>query len=476
MVSGSKVSGFAIVEPKMLSLFFGVTCMPILSEDSIYHVPVDAPKISVVNQWSYHARLYHAAQFAAEHPNVTLIQLSSFGCGLDALTIEQVKEILEAHGRIYTMIKLDEVSNLGAARIRLRSLLAALKRKSPVAYSPKTFPDRPHFTAECKTKHTILAPQMAPIHFELIKAVLQKYGYRILIPALPDKAAIDLGLRYVNNEMCYPAIVTTGQMLAALKSGECDPDNTSIILFQTCGACRATNYISVLRRALKFAGFGQVPVFACYGLPEETDAFELSRDCLMDAIKASVYGDLLMNVSNRMRPYELRRGETDKLFSEWMTLAKADLVDGNYLSYRRNVREIVRQFDAIPIDETLTKPKVGIVGEILVKYHPVANNFLERVLAEEGAEVIMPDFVDFFLYVAYDSIVRRELLEGSRREKFFAELFIQLIEFFRRPMKNALQSSKHFRAPHAIKDTAKLASRFVSAGNLAGEGWFRWSS
>ena len=446
--------------------------LPILSEDCVYHTKIDSPQISVVNQWSYHARLYHAAQFAAENPNVTLIQLSSFGCGLDALTIEQVKEILEAHGRIYTMIKLDEVSNLGAARIRLRSLLAALKRKSPVAYSPKKFPERPHFTPDCKAKHTILAPQMAPIHFELIQTVLRKYGYKILIPALPDKKAIDLGLRYVNNEMCYPAIVVVGQMLAALKSGECDPDNTSIILFQTCGGCRATNYISVMRRALKFAGFGQVPVFACYGLEDETDAFELSRDCLMDAIKASVYGDLLMNVSNRMRPYELRCGETDKLFEEWMTIAKADLVRGNYLSYRGNIKEIVRQFDAIPIDEKLIKPKVGIVGEILVKYHPVANNFLEKVLHEEGAEVVMPDFVDFFLYIAHDAIVKREILAGSRRDKIFAEIFIQFIEFFRRPMKNALLKSKHFRAPHSIKETARRAGQFVSTGNMNGEGWF----
>ncbi|MBQ3337045.1 MAG: 2-hydroxyacyl-CoA dehydratase [Selenomonadaceae bacterium] len=445
--------------------------LPILSEDCVYHVPVDAPHVSVVNQWSYHARLYHAAQFAAQNPNVTLIQLSSFGCGLDALTIEQVKEILEAHGKIYTMIKLDEVSNLGSARIRLRSLLAALKRKTPVAYSPKKFPPRPRFTPECKSTHTILAPQMAPVHFELVQAVLQKYGYKVLIPPMPDRKAIDLGLRFVNNEMCYPAIVVTGQILAALESGECDPDNTSVILFQTCGGCRATNYISVMRRALKFAGFGQVPVFACWGLPEETDAFELSSDCLMDAIKASVYGDLLVNVSNRMRPYELERGQTDKLFAEWMTRAKADLVDGNFLSYRRNVKEIVRQFDAIPIDESLVKPRVGIVGEILVKYHPVANNYIERLLAEEGAEVIAPDFVDFFLYCAYDAIVKRELLGGTRKEKFFAEIFIQFIEFFRRPMKNALKDSKHFRAPHEIKDTARLASRFLSNGNFSGEGW-----
>ncbi len=446
--------------------------LPIISEDTIYHLPVKSKDISVVNQWSYHARLYHAAHFATEHPNVTLIQLSSFGCGLDALTTEQVKEILESHGRIYTMIKLDEVSNLGAARIRLRSLLAALKRKTPVAYHEVKIPPRPRFTVDCKKNHTILAPQMAPIHFELIQTVLRKYGYRILIPEMPDKAAIDLGLRYVNNDMCYPAIVVIGQLISALKSGDCDPDNTSIILFQTCGACRATNYISVLRRALKFAGFGQVPVFACHGLPDETDAFELSNDCFIDAIKASIYGDVLMNVSNRMRPYEIHGGETDRLFEDWMTIAKNDLVHGNFLTYRKNIKKIVEEFDAIEIDETIERPKVGIVGEILVKYHPVANNFLEKVLAEEGAEVVMPDFTDFFMYTAYDAITKQKLLVGSRKNRIFGELFIQLLEFFRRPMKNALLESEHFRAPYSIKETARLASRHVSVGNMAGEGWF----
>ena len=444
--------------------------LPIISEDMIYHLPTKSKNISLVNQWSYHARLYHAAHFATEHQNITLIQLSSFGCGLDALTTEQVKEILESHGRIYTMIKLDEVSNLGAARIRLRSLLAALKRKIPVAYQEIEIQPRPRFTADCKKTHTILAPQMAPIHFDLVQAVLNKYGYRVEIPPLPDKAAIDLGLRYVNNDMCYPAIVVIGQLLSALKSGDYDVDNTSIVLFQTCGACRATNYISVLRRALKFAGFGQVPVFACYGL--ETDDFVLSNDCLIDAIKAAIYGDLLMNVSNRMRPYELRRGETDRLFEDCMTLAKADLLGGNYLTFRRNVRNFVAQFDKIQIDENLEKPKVGIVGEILVKYHPIANNQLEKVLEAEGAEVVMPDFADFFLYSAYDSISRQKLLGGSRKDKIFGEIFIQFMEFFRRPMKNALKDSKHFRAPYSIKETAKLAARHVSTGNMAGEGWF----
>ena len=368
------------------------------------------------------------------------------------------------------MIKLDEVSNLGAAKIRLRSLLAALKKKIKIPYKSVEIQPRPRFTKECKKNHTILAPQMAPIHFELLQKVLQKYGYNIFIPTLPDKSAIDLGLRYVNNDMCYPAIVVIGQIISALKNGEVDAENCSVILFQTCGACRATNYISVLRRALKFAGFEKVPVFACYGL--ETDEFVLEKNCLMDAIKASIYGDLLMNVKNRMKPYEIRHGETEKLFENWMSIAKNDLVNGNYFSYRKNLKKIVEEFDAIKIDENLELPKVGIVGEILVKYHPVANNYLEKVLENEGAEVVMPEFTDFFLYTAYDAIAKEKLLVGSKKEKIFAEIFIQLIEFFRSPMKNALMKSEHFRAPYSIKEIAKLATRHVSIGNMAGEGWF----
>ena len=446
--------------------------LPILSEDAVYHMPTHGGKLEVVNQWSYHARLYHAAQFVAEHDNLTLIQFSSFGCGLDALTTDQVKDLLEAHNRIYTMIKLDEVSNLGAARIRLRSLTAALARRKPAPYQDATSIERPRFTEECKKTHTILAPQMAPIHFELLQAAIGKYGYNMVIPPMPDKKAIDLGLRYVNNDMCYPAIVVIGQLIAALKSGSCDPDHTSIMLFQTCGACRATNYMSVLRKALRYAGFPQVPVFACRGLADETDSFNLDRPMLVDAIKAAIYGDLLMNVRNRMMPYELTAGSTEALYQKWMARCKEEIAHGNYFKFQRQIKAIVRDFDNLPIDETLWKPKVGVVGEILVKYHPVANNHLEKVLMDEGAEVVMPDFVDFFLYSAYDSIAAHKLLAGRYKDQIFGKMFIKIIEFFRRPMKRALAKSRHFMPPHSIEHTASLAARHVSLGNMAGEGWF----
>ena len=444
--------------------------LAVLSEDAVYHLPVRADRLHIVNQWSYHARLYHAASYTAAHSDITLIQLSSFGCGLDAITTGQVKAILEGHHRIYTLIKLDEVSNLGAARIRLRSLIAALSRKQQVRYEPLTMPERPYFTEECKKTHTIIAPQMAPIHFEFIKAALNRHGYKVVIPELPPKEAIDLGLRYVNNDMCYPAIVVIGQLLYAIKSGQCDPAHTSIMLFQTCGACRATNYLTLMRQAVKDAGYGQIPVFACWGL--DTDSFRLDRECFNDVVKAVVYGDLLMRVSNHTTPYECETGTVSRIFHFWMDKCKHDLSQGNYLTFCRNIKKIVHEFDNIPLRENLWKPRVGIVGEILVKYHPVANNHLEKILAEEGAEVVMPDFLDFFLYMAYDSIIEYQLLAGKYWEKFKSQMFIQVLEFFRRPLRKALKKSKRFHAPYTIRQIAQMAEKHVSLGNMAGEGWF----
>ncbi|MBR1661104.1 MAG: 2-hydroxyacyl-CoA dehydratase [Acidaminococcaceae bacterium] len=443
--------------------------LAIVSEDSVYHMDTPKDELSIVNQWSYHARLYHAASFAAAHPEINLIQLSSFGCGLDAITTNQVREIMEGHQRLYTMIKLDEVSNLGAARIRLRSLLAVLSRRHVPDYKPLVVEERAFFTHDCKETHTILAPQMAPIHFDLVTHVLNRYGYKVVIPDTPKEEAINLGLQYVQNDMCYPAIVVIGQMLQAIKSGKYDPDHTSIVLFQTCGACRATNYMNLLRRALRNAGYPQVPVFACWGL--EQDAFKLNPSGFKDVAKAIIYGDLLQNVINRMRPYELIPGSTDKLFAKWMRKCKDELDHGNFLQYRQTIQNLVKEFDAIPLVPNLWKPKVGVVGEILVEYHPVANNHLEQVLAKEGAEVVMPELANFMLYMAFDGITRHDILDGSWLKKVGAQMFIKVADFFMDPMRKALAKSKHFTAPISIYKIAELAAQHVSLGNMAGEGW-----
>ena len=446
--------------------------LPVLSEDMLYHQPAKEEALSIVNQWSYHARLYHAASYAAEHDNITLIQFSSFGCGLDAITTGQVRAILEEHHRLYTMIKLDEVSNLGAARIRVRSLIAALARRQSLPYHSTEIIERPRFTEECRRTYTIIAPQMAPIQFRLLETTLRKYGYRLVIPQMPDRSAIDLGLRYIHNDMCYPAIVVIGQLLSVIQSGQCDPNHTAIMLFQTCGACRATNYLNLMRTALKDAGYGQVPVFACVGRPSETDAFVMSHQCSADVTKSIVYGDLLMRVKNRVKPYEKVPGSTERLYEKWMARCQDEIVHGNYFRYQTTIRSIVEEFDHLPIHEDIWKPRVGIVGEILVKYHPIANNRLEEFLASEGAEVIMPDLLNFMEYMAFDAIVKHKLLDGSYWDKLKAEISIQVMEFFRRPVVKALAKSRRFTPPANIKELAKLASQQVSLGNMAGEGWF----
>ena len=446
--------------------------LPVLSEDMLYHQPAKEEALSIVNQWSYHARLYHAASYAAEHDNITLIQFSSFGCGLDAITTGQVRAILEEHHRLYTMIKLDEVSNLGAARIRVRSLIAALARRQSLPYHSTEIIERPRFTEECRRTYTIIAPQMAPIQFRLLETTLRKYGYRLVIPQMPDRSAIDLGLRYIHNDMCYPAIVVIGQLLSVIQSGQCDPNHTAIMLFQTCGACRATNYLNLMRTALKDAGYGQVPVFACVGRPSETDAFVMSHQCSADVTKSIVYGDLLMRVKNRVKPYEKVPGSTERLYEKWMARCQDEIVHGNYFRYQTTIRSIVEEFDHLPIHEDIWKPRVGIVGEILVKYHPIAHNRLEEFLASEGAEVIMPDLLNFMEYMAFDAIVKHKLLDGSYWDKLKAEISIQVMEFFRRPAVKALAKSRRFTPPANIKELAKLASQQVSLGNMAGEGWF----
>ena len=446
--------------------------LPVLSEDMLYHQPAKEEALSIVNQWSYHARLYHAASYAAEHDNITLIQFSSFGCGLDAITTGQVRAILEEHHRLYTMIKLDEVSNLGAARIRVRSLIAALARRQSLPYHSTEIIERPRFTEECRRTYTIIAPQMAPIQFRLLETTLRKYGYRLVIPQMPDRSAIDLGLRYIHNDMCYPAIVVIGQLLSVIQSGQCDPNHTAIMLFQTCGACRATNYLNLMRTALKDAGYGQVPVFACVGRPSETDAFVMSHQCSADVTKSIVYGDLLMRVKNRVKPYEKVPGSTERLYEKWMARCQDEIVHGNYFRYQTTIRSIVEEFDHLPIHEDIWKPRVGIVGEILVKYHPIANNRLEEFLASEGAEVIMPDLLNFMEYMAFDAIVKHKLLDGSYWDKLKAEISIQVMEFFRRPAVKALAKSRRFTPPANIKELAKLASQQVSLGTMAGEGWF----
>ncbi len=452
--------------------------MVVLSEDSICHLADNEAKLRVVNQWTYHSRLYRAAEYIRDKKNIDIIQLNSFGCGLDAVTTDQVQEMMERYGKIYTVIKIDEVSNLGAVRIRLRSLIAAIEERDKKGFMPEKQYDIPEvveFTQKMKDEnYTILSPQMSPIHFDIIEPIFQEYGFNLKVLKHADMNTIEEGLRYVNNDACYPAIITIGQLMEAVNSGEYDVNKTALIMSQTGGGCRATNYIPFIRKALRDAGYPQIPVISlnAQGL-EKNEGFKISLGLANKAIMAIVYGDLFMRLVYKVRPYEKVKGSTDALHMKWQKICIDSLrKTGSKRVFDKNIRGIIRDFDNIEIHEDMVKPKVGVVGEILVKYHPVANNDVINLLEKEGAEAVSPDLLDFFLYSAYDNKVRYDLLSGSLKGSLTGSAVIGAVQFYRKKMIEELEKSKRFEPPKPIEYIAELASRHLSLGHQTGEGWF----
>ncbi len=449
--------------------------MAVLTEDSVAHLGIVERPLRVVDQWMYHSRLYAAASLVGTLPDLELIQLNSFGCGLDAVTTDQVQEILKQKGKIYTTLKIDEGANLGAARIRIRSLLAAMEKQDQGLMGLPINPIKPKriaFSKEMKKDHTILCPQMAPMHFEFLEPVFNSEGYHMeLLPSV-SRSAIDEGLKYVNNDGCYPSIIVIGQLIEALQSGKYDLNKTSVAITQTGGGCRATNYIGLLRKALQEAGFGNIPVVSAnlYG-NESNPGFKINARMLKKALTAVVYGDLLMRVLHRVRPYEIIPGSANLLYKRWVKRCSDQLWDGKASEFDENIRGIVDEFGQLEISNQ-SKPKVGVVGEILVKYHPTANNNIVSLLEDAGAEVLVPDLMDFFLYCAYDSIFDAQYLSGKSRHYWLGKLIIRYLENRRKSMKLALEKSPRFEAPRSIYHKADLTSGIVSLGHHCGEGWF----
>ncbi|QEK11515.1 2-hydroxyacyl-CoA dehydratase [Crassaminicella thermophila] len=448
----------------------------VISEDSISHITKPERPLRVVDQWVYHSRLYAAATYVAKDKNLELVQLNSFGCGLDAVTTDQVQEILERYGKIYTLIKIDEINNLGAVRIRIRSLIAAMNERDKKNFEPRKLyknKERIIFTKNMKKKHTILVPQMSPIHFQFLDIAFKKAGYNVEVLEKVSKTAIDEGLTYVNNDACYPAIVTVGQIINALKSGKYDLNNTSVMISQTGGGCRATNYIAFIRKALKDAGMEQVPVISlnAAGL-EKNPGFKITPAMLNNVMQGLVYGDLLMRLLYRVRPYEKIKGSSNQLYNYWVERCKKSLIHARRKEFKENIYKMVEEFDHLEIHEDLVKPKVGIVGEILVKFHPDANNNIVDLLEAEGAEVVMPDLIDFLLYCAFDYKVKYKELSGSLLGMLMGDITIKGIEYYRKEMKDALEKSERFESPKDIHTLAEAAKKHLSLSNQTGEGWF----
>ena len=449
--------------------------MAVLTEDSICHLANLNRPLRVVDQWVYHSRLYKAASFVRDFDNLELVQLNSFGCGLDAVTTEQVEEILNEKSKIYTVIKIDEGNNLGAAKIRLRSLKAAIKERKENNIKAENIKVNkiPYIkNTKLNIKHTLLAPQMSPIHFQFIQEAFNSSGWNVVILEDADRQVIEEGLKYVHNDACYPAIIVIGQLIKALKSGEYDLDNTSVVITQTGGGCRATNYIGFLRKGLYEAGFKDIPVISlsATGIEDNGVMKNISLKLIHKVIMSAIYGDLLMKVVYRVRPYEAQQGSINKLYDEWVLKCKESVKNGNISEFKNNIRNIVKDFDDFKI-LSITKPRVGLVGEILVKFHPTANNNVVEVLEKEGAEAVMPELINFFTAWSVNTVFKSKCLEGSKKSAFNAKIFITIVNLYQKTYVNALKESKRFSPPKDIRYLAKKTSQVVSIGNQTGEGW-----
>ena len=555
--------------------------------------------LRVTNQWAYHARLYAAANFVASYPGLELVQLNSFGCGLDAITTDQVSEILADKADVYTMLKIDEVSNLGAAKIRLRSLKAAIeerernKRRTAASTSTdstessdstntaavaeakarleaaksqlaqaeaqlksaerqanaaarqggfrKTGSDAPTpgrqimldtvmkanpkltkavkdasrraaengvgeshehgksahnsatmskyanripFGKSMRKDYTIVAPQMSPIHFSLVESVIRSGGYKFDILKHASRENVETGLKYVNNDACYPAIMVIGQLIDAILEGKYDPDHTALAITQTGGMCRATNYFGLIRKALVDAGYPQIPVIAIstQGI-EDNPGFTATPALLHRAIKALIIGDLLMKCLYRVRPYEVTKGSADKLYQTWDTIVRETIehhghsktarrfIGKGYLPYQTLLKEIVKSFDALPLKDEPRKVRVGVVGEILVKYQPDANNHVVDVIESQDCEAVVPGIMEFMTTRPYISDWNEHYL-GTGGNKLGYALMRKGLDLYLNPVRHAIDLAHgKFSQDLPMPELVKKAGEVTSVGVQAGEGW-----
>jgi predicted CoA-substrate-specific enzyme activase len=449
----------------------------VLTEDSISHLGTPERPLIVSDQWMYHSRLYAAASYVRTRDDLDLIQLNSFGCGLDAVTTDQVNDILAGSDKIYTCLKIDEVNNLGSARIRVRSLLAAIrvrKQKNKQRTIRECANHRVLFTEDMRKNYTILCPQMSPIHFDILEPAFAACGYNFVVMQNDNRHAIDMGLKYVNNDACYPSLWVVGQIMDELHSGKYDLNRTAVIMSQTGGGCRATNYVGFIRRALKKAGMEQIPVVSLnLSKLEANPGFHINAEMLLRAAYATVFGDVFMRCVYRMRPYEKVKGSVNACHEKWLPIV-TEFVTGKHMGFfkfQKLCREIIEDFDRIEITDEV-KPRVGVVGEILVKFAPAANNHLVELLESEGAEAVVPDLIDFMNYCFYNQIYKAEELGTSKKTAAAMRASIWAIEKLRSGATRAFEKSVHFEPPTSIYKLVEYAKPIVSIGNQTGEGWF----
>ncbi len=449
---------------------FGIA---VLTGDAVASLTSLEDGLRVIDQWTYHSRLYRAATFVGKHPNLELVELNSFSCGLDAVTTDQVQEILSNYGKVHTLLKIDEVSNMGAVRIRIRSLLAALqdKKKAVKKIVKNKIEYRKNlFTKKMKEEYTILAPQMSPIHFGLLKDAFGAEGYNLEVLE-ETKEALNTGLQFVNNDACYPSILVIGELISALKSGKYNIHKTAVLISQTGGSCRATNYIGFLKKALKDSGFANIPVLSLNSMGYEAqEGFKITFKLAHKVLMAVSYGDILMKLLYHVRPYEKIKGVTNKIFDKWYEDVRENIRNGKLLQFRKNLDNIVKDFSEIAVTAE-KKIKVGVVGEILVKFSPFANNYLVDFIESEGGEARTSSLMSFVNYCIYSDKFIQERFHG-KLAGIKAKAALAVTGFYTGFVNRALSRCKRFKQEDFIGKIADKTSKYISIGHQSGEGWF----
>ncbi len=330
------------------------------------------------------------------------------------------------------------------------------------------------FTKEMKEEYTLLMPQMLPVHFGMMKKLLECEGYKVDMLTTNHRGIVDEGLKYVHNDTCYPALLVIGQLIDAVKHGGYDPHKVGLLITQTGGGCRASNYIHLLRKALEKADMAYIPVVSVNlsGL-EKNPGFSLTLPFIRKAVYAMMYGDIIVNVANQVRPYEVEPGAADNMIDCWSQRLVDGFQAGKGMSRRQmrsNFDAICADFAAIPVDGE-PKIRVGVVGEIYVKFAPLGNNNLEKFLLSEGVEPVVPGLTDFIIFKIYNRVADVELYGGKWVKKFGCSLFMKYIEACQRDMIEALEQSGRFRAPGTFQDLHELVNGYLGDGNKMGEGW-----
>ena len=426
-----------------------------------------------LTQWAYTNRILSVAKAVAHTPHLEMLQITSFGCGLDAICADEVREILQNEGKMYSLIKMDEITNLGAVRIRLRSMLDAIRERAG-AGKPKHRPDRSNDSSPDKPgERTILIPWFSPLYSPAIPPVFASFGCRVELLTPQDRSSVDVGLRYVNNDMCYPAVIVIGDIIKALRTGKYDPRKTTVLLSQTFGQCRASNYLPLAQKALAAAGFGEVPVVSLSAEePPPPSIFPIDRRTLVRRLALGlIFSDALARIVLATTPYELRAGSTMALQQGYISEIGRLAGEGDFGALLDLLRKAVRDFNALPVGGGPV-PIVGVLGEIFVKYNAFSNNNIVEWLVSQGIEVVVPPLLSFFEQrFVNEEFDQRAYLKRSFRDLLVNRLLERYVRFYLTRVERVMKDFRYYRRHYDLKKLAEETTRTTSLANQAGEGW-----